>query len=114
MSLANHIRTGYEVVDHGDVAVTQPLDGANEDQNPKHLNEMLASAEAIIPAVSEILNCGELPVILGGDHSIAVATFSAIASHYKRQGTEIGLIWLDAHADINTPETSPSGNIHGM
>ena len=113
MNLADHIRSGYEVVDHGDAAIVQPAPGSNGD-NPKHLKEMLASSANIIEAVTSILNNGEIPIILGGDHAIAIPTFSAIASHYKQQGTEIGLIWFDAHADINTPETSPSGNIHGM
>ncbi len=112
-NLAEHIRNGYEVIDHGDVAIVQPEPGSNGD-NPKHLAEMLATSANIIDAVKAMLNDGELPIILGGDHSIAIATFSAIASHYKQQGNEIGLIWFDAHADINTPETSPSGNIHGM
>lgn len=112
-NLAEHIRHGFDVVDHGDVNIVQPEPGANGD-NPKHLKEMLASSENIITAVSEVLNAGEFPIILGGDHAIAIPTFSAIANHYKQKGTEIGLIWFDAHADINTPETSPSGNIHGM
>jgi arginase len=112
-NLAEHIQGGFEVIDHGDVAIVQPTPGSNGD-NPKHLKEMLASSENIIRAINGMLNNGEIPVILGGDHSIAIATFSAIASHYKEQGNEIGLIWFDAHADINTPETSPSGNIHGM
>lgn len=112
-NLAEHIRNGFEVVDHGDVAIVQPEAGSNDDK-PKHLGEMLASSENIISAVTSILNDGELPILLGGDHSIAIATFSAIANHYKQKGTEIGLIWFDAHADINTPESSPSGNIHGM
>jgi arginase len=112
-NLAEHIRNGYEVVDHGDVVVVQPQPGSNGD-NPKHLKEMLASSRNIIEAVTRLLANEELPIILGGDHSIAIATFSAIASHYKKEGNEIGLIWFDAHADLNTPETSPSGNIHGM
>lgn len=112
-NLAEHIRHGFEVIDHGDVAVVQPEPGVNGD-NPKHLNEMLASSENIIATLSKLLSDDEMPIILGGDHSIAIATFSAIANHYKQNGTEIGLIWFDAHADINTPETSPSGNIHGM
>jgi len=112
-NLAEHIRNGCEVIDHGDVAIVQPAAGSNGD-NPKHLKEMLATSANIIDAVKVMLNDGELPIILGGDHAIAIPTFSAIASHYKQQGTEIGLIWFDAHADINTPETSPSGNIHGM
>lgn len=112
-NLAEHIRNGYEVIDHGDVAVVQPAPGSNG-SNPKHLAEMLASSENIIPALTSLLNNDELPIILGGDHSIAIATFSAISNYYKQKGTEIGLIWFDAHADINTPDTSPSGNIHGM
>jgi arginase len=75
---------------------------------------MLASSENILRSVTKVLNNGELPIILGGDHAIAIATFSGIANHYKQKGSDVGLIWFDAHADINTPETSPSGNIHGM
>ncbi|MFM9905271.1 MAG: arginase [Pyrinomonadaceae bacterium] len=113
LSLAEHIRTGYEVVDHGDAWIVQPANQLDEG-NPKHLAEMLASSANIIEKVSAMLGDDEFPIILGGDHAIAIPTFSAIANHYKQQGTEIGLIWFDAHADINTPETSPSGNIHGM
>ena len=105
-NLAEHIRSGYEVIDHGDAVIIQPEPGSNGD-NPKHLKEMLESSENIIQAVSDILNAGELPIILGGEHAIAIPTFSAIANHYKQKGTEIGLIWFDAHADINTPDTSP-------
>jgi arginase len=113
-SLAEHIHAlGYEVSDHGDVAITQPLN-TRAVENPKHLAEMLKSSANIVAALKDILAAGETPIILGGDHAIAIPTFSAIANFYKQQGTEIGLIWFDAHADINTPETSPSGNIHGM
>lgn len=113
-SLAEHIRAlGYEVHDHGDVRIDQPDAGSNGG-NPRHLKEMLAASSGIIDALAGILNAGEIPIILGGDHAIAIPTFSAIANYYKQQGSEIGLIWFDAHADINTPETSPSGNIHGM
>lgn len=113
-SLAEHIRhLGYEVADHGDVPIVQPED-TREVENPKHLAEMLASSANITASLSEMLGNDEFPIILGGDHAIAIPTFSAIAHHHKQQGTEIGLIWFDAHADINTPETSPSGNIHGM
>jgi len=112
--LIEHIRAlGYEVADHGDVEIVRPEAGANGD-DPHHLREMLASGENIFRSVSIVLDGGEIPVILGGDHAIAIPTFSALASHYKHEGSEVGLIWFDAHADINTPETSPSGNIHGM
>ncbi len=114
MGLADHIRhLGYETNDHGDAWIVQPVN-QSDTGNPKHLSEMLASSANIIEKVSGMLGDGEFPIILGGDHAIAIPTFSAIANHYKQQGTEIGLIWFDAHADINTPETSPSGNIHGM
>jgi arginase len=76
---------------------------------------MLASSANIVESLNKILSHHEMPIILGGDHAIAIATFSAIASYHKQNADgEIGLIWFDAHADINTPETSPSGNIHGM
>ena len=112
--LSSHLRDmGFEVNDHGDAPIVQPVD-ENDTGNPKHLAAMLASSNNVIAQLADIMNAGEFPVILGGDHAIAIPTFSAIANHYKQQGTEIGLIWFDAHADINTPETSPSGNIHGM
>jgi len=113
-NLADHIRDlGYDVADHGDVSIIQPNDTDVRD-NPRHLGEMVASSLNIIAALSEILSNDQIPIILGGDHAIAIPTFSAIAAHYAEKGAEIGLIWFDAHADINTPETSPSGNIHGM
>src|SRR5436190_13096432 len=112
--LVEHVRSmGYEVADHGDVEIVLPEAGSNGD-NPHHLKEMLASSENILAALKKVLDNNETPIILGGDHAIAIPTFSAIASHYREKGTKVGLIWFDAHADINTPETSPSGNIHGM
>lgn len=112
--LVQHIRDlGYEVSDHGDAEIIQP-DESSDAGHPRHLAEMLASSKNIISSLTDILGAGETPVILGGDHAIAIPTFSAISSHYREEGSEIGLIWFDAHADINTPETSPSGNIHGM
>ncbi len=112
--LADHIRSlGYETTDHGDAVVIQPLE-SDSATKPKHLPEMLASCANIMVAVEGILQNDEIPVILGGDHSIAIPTFSAISSHFRGRGEEVGLIWFDAHSDINTPETSPSGNIHGM
>lgn len=112
--LTDHIRElGYDVNDHGDSKIVLPQSDENDD-NPKHLAEMLASSENIIGDLRNILENGEFPIILGGDHAIAIPTFSAIAEHYRQKDEELGLIWFDAHADINTPETSPSGNIHGM
>jgi len=105
---------GYEVTDYGDVEIINPKYTAEAGDNPKYLPEMLASSRNSASAVKKILQAGEIPVILGGDHSVAIGTFSGVSSYFHEQNEEIGLIWFDAHADINTPETSPSGNIHGM
>ncbi|MBA3632151.1 MAG: arginase [Acidobacteria bacterium] len=105
---------GYEVKDYGDAEIVKPKYVAKTEENPKYLKEMLASCENISASLKQILQDGAIPVILGGDHSIAIGTFSAISSFFKARGEEIGLIWFDAHADINTPETSSSGNLHGM
>jgi arginase len=113
--LIEHIRAlGFAAVDHGDVELVRPVHTAAEDENPKYFTEILASSRNIASAVKQVMDDGEMPVILGGDHSIAIGTVSGIASHCREQGQEIGLIWFDAHADINTPGTSVSGNIHGM
>jgi arginase len=113
--LIEHIRElGYEVTDYGDVEVVKPNYVAEAGENPKYLQEMIATSKNSAAAVKKILESGEIPVILGGDHSIAIGTFSGISSFFHDRDEEVGLIWFDAHADINTPETSPSGNIHGM
>jgi len=105
---------GYEVSDYGDVDIIKPARLPEPNETPRFLPEMIASCKNISASLKELLNEDEIPVILGGDHSIAIGTFSAISSHFRDHGQEVGLIWFDAHADINTPETSPSGNIHGM
>lgn len=111
--LTDHIRQlGYAVVDHGDVEIVKP--SGPPAGNPKYLPEMTRSSENIIAVLSGVLSDGEFPIILGGDHSIAIGTFSAISSFYRENAGDVGLIWFDAHADVNTPETSASGNIHGM
>ena len=113
--LSEHIsELGYEVVDHGDVEIIKPARTAAVEENPKYLEEMIASCGNISTSIKAILTQDEMPIILGGDHSIAIGTFSALSSHFRERDEEIGLIWFDAHADINTPSSSPSGNIHGM
>ncbi len=114
-SLIGHIEElGFKVKDYGDVEIIKPDYSAKQRENPKYLNEMLASCENMAKVIKDILQEDTFPVILGGDHSIAAGTFSAISSFFRAREEEIGLIWLDAHADINTHETSPSGNLHGM
>lgn len=113
--LSGHIEElGYDVKDFGDIDITSPGYIAEKETNPKYLAEMIAASQKMGDTVKNILRDGRVPVILGGDHSIAIGTFSGIASHFHENSEEIGLIWFDAHADINTPQSSGSGNIHGM
>jgi arginase len=113
-TLAQHIAgLNYSVTDHGNAEIVRPGYVANG-ENPRYLSEMVASSQNIFASVSRILEAGQLPVLLGGDHSVAIGTFSAVSNHFHERGEDVGLIWFDAHADINTPETSASGNIHGM
>lgn len=113
--LAEHVcELGYAVQDHGDVEIAKPDLLVDACENPRFLPEMVASSRAMAKSVKQILESGQMPIILGGDHSIAIGTFSGVSSFFHERGEEVGLIWLDAHADINTDETSPSGNIHGM
>jgi arginase len=113
MRLSEHIaELGYKVNDYNDLDLPRPIVDSTE--FPKYVSEMRESVEKIIPAVKSILANGEIPIIIGGDHSIALPTFSGIQSHFHENDGEVGLIWFDAHADMNTPESSPSGNLHGM
>jgi arginase len=113
--LINHIQElGFDVRDFGNVDVITPTPQNGSKEKARHLAEMVASCANISESVRSVLSEDRVPVILGGDHSIAIGTFSGIASHFREQGEDVGLIWFDAHADINTPETSSTGNIHGM
>ncbi len=105
---------GYEVRDLGDMRLTRPQDPPDPAARVKYLPEISAACEELALEVRNILEGGELPLVLGGDHSIAVGSISGAAAFYRERGQSLGLIWFDAHADMNTPETSPSGNIHGM
>lgn len=103
-------RLGYEVEDTGDIAVIR--EELKYEQNPKLLNykEVMKVSEQLSGKVEETINENAFPLILGGDHSIAIGTIAGLTTHYKN----LGVIWYDAHADLNTHHTSPSGNIHGM
>jgi arginase len=105
---------GYEAIDCGNIEIVQPEKVAEEHENPKYLKEMIASCHNMADQLERMYNDGVMPIILGGDHSIAIGTLSGITKYFKNHGEDIGLIWFDAHADMNTPDTSPSGNIHGM
>jgi arginase len=101
------------VRDLGDIPVEEasPVD---EDDKLKHLHEISRACQHIFTAVEGALQDGDLPVILGGDHSIAIGSLSGVSAYCRQRDESLGLIWFDAHADMNTPESTPSGNIHGM
>jgi arginase len=107
-------RLGYSVRDLGDMRLERPQSFPEEDEKLKYVREISNACEQLAIEVEEILKAGQLPLILGGDHSIAIGSFAGAVSHYKKQNETLGLIWFDAHADMNTPDSTPSGNIHGM
>ena len=107
-------RLGYSVHDLGDMRLERPQSLPENNEKLKYVREISNACEQLAREVEGILKSGQLPLILGGDHSIAIGSFAGAASHYRKQNETLGLIWFDAHADINTPETTLSGNIHGM
>ncbi|MEZ5307006.1 MAG: arginase [Pyrinomonadaceae bacterium] len=114
-SLFDHLKSlGYAVSDHGNASIVVPVCSPDEMENPKYFDEVVDSCENISFAVRKVLEAGHVPLILGGDHTIAAGSLSGISTHFKESDQEIGLIWLDAHADMNTHKTSLSGNAHGM
>ena len=105
---------GYEVDDLGDLDVIIPETRHFGDPHAKYLKEIADACTHLANLVLEIHTDHRTPIVLGGDHSIAVGTMSGMAESFRRQNAKIGLMWFDAHADFNTPQISPSGNVHGM
>lgn len=104
---------GVDVQDLGDVAgprnpVSGPVDGY------RHLDEVAAWNRAVFDASERVLAAGRMPIMLGGDHCLAIGSIAAVAAHCRQAGRKLRVLWLDAHADFNTREITPSGNIHGM
>jgi arginase len=106
-------RLGFKVVDGGNLAGPStpwvaPAEGLH------HLEEVIAWNRAVYQAVDQAFHANRLPILLGGDHSIAIGSISAVAWHARQRGKKLRVLWLDAHSDVNTETTSPSGNLHGM
>jgi arginase len=101
---------GHQVTDEGDVQVSVVERKKHSDSNLKNLDEVIQATTELAQKVAEVVEAGRFPLVLGGDHSIAIGTLAGLSDKYKN----LGVIWYDAHADFNTAETSPSGNIHGM
>jgi arginase len=102
---------GYTCVDWGNVETAVLEATAVQDERARYLPEIKAACTHVARLVEVALDEGQLPLVLGGDHSIALGTLGGLA---RARGTTGGVLWIDAHADLNTPETSPSGNVHGM
>lgn len=105
---------GHKVEDSGNIYVKIPEEQHFGDRRAKYLPEIAHTCEEVAERVFQTLELGFFPLSLGGDHSIAVGTLAGVSRFYRDHGQTIGLIWIDAHADMNTPDSSPSGNIHGM
>jgi arginase len=105
---------GYDVQDLGNVMVSQPESVPVGAQKARYLPQITATCARLAEQVAASVEGGRFPVVLGGDHSIAVGTVSGMSQHFHKKRQKLGMIWIDAHADMNTPEVSPSGNIHGM
>ena len=104
------VSLGHVVRDHGNVETAVPEATTVQDERARFLPEIKETCSRIAAKVVEESGAGALPLVLGGDHSVAMGTLGGLASVHGAGG----VVWIDAHADINTPETSPSGNVHGM
>ena len=104
---------GHDVIDLGDV---QPdaVSGIEISGNARHADALAGGSRALSRSAVEVMAGGRLPVFLGGDHALSMGTVNGVARHWAETGRELFVLWLDAHADFNTPATSPSGNMHGM
>jgi arginase len=100
----------YSVRDHGNVETAVPEATALRDERARFLPEIKETCERIAAKIVEESDAGAMPLVLGGDHSVALGTLGGLAAAHGAGG----VLWIDAHADINTPDTSPSGNVHGM
>jgi arginase len=107
-------RLGYQVTDTGDVPVPIPESADPGDPKAHYLPQIAEVAAELAGRVAAALRAGAIPLVLGGDHSLSIGSIAGAACWARETDADIGLLWFDAHADMNTPDTTPSGNIHGM
>ncbi len=113
--LGNKLRElGLNVDREEDIAVPAMETRPVQDAKARYKPQILDVCTQLAHRTREILDTGDFPLVLGGDHSIAMGTFSGVSSHFREKSESIGLLWFDAHGDMNIPGVSPSGNIHGM
>lgn len=104
----------FSVIDDGDLSIPLRHTLSDSDVHEKYLTTIAELCSQVAVKTHESLSHRRIPVTIGGDHSIAIGSVSGVSKWFKEHKKKLGLIWFDAHADMNTPETSPSGNIHGM
>lgn len=113
--LIERLATRRGVIDEGDVTVPRPGSGAGQDTRKRFIDDIADVATSVYTRSLDTLRAEGLPIVLGGDHSISAGSVAASATHLRdRRDLPLGLIWIDAHGDMNTPATTPSGNVHGM
>jgi arginase len=105
---------GMTVVDEGDLVAPIPEIKSSGDPSKKYIREIARVCEKLYKTSLAVLEAGSLPLVLGGDHSLAAGSVAASADFVRRDNKPLGLIWIDAHGDMNTPASSDSGNVHGM
>ncbi len=106
---------GFEVQDHGDISIRDVAELADAPpDNARHYREIQRWTRALNTHAYELARSGAIPIFLGGDHSLSMGSVNGIARHWHETGRELFVVWLDAHADYNTPATTLSGNMHGM
>src|ERR1700690_4674490 len=105
---------GHQVEDIGNIIVKQPEEMPIGEKRARYVDEITEACKELGQTVQKSLEEGYTPLVLGGDHSIAAGSISGVAAHFRKEKKQIGCIWLDSHSDMNTPESSPSGNVHGM
>ena len=105
---------GYKVIDDGDLTIKTQEEQRIKDPHAKYLPEIARACNVLAKKVEKITHHGHFPLILGGDHSIAIGTVAGLALNARKRKKKLGIFWVDAHGDFNTPASSPSGNIHGM
>lgn len=104
----------YKVIDSGDIFIQIMEKQRVLNPKLKYLNEIIRTSKTLASKVNKVLENGQFPLCIGGDHSMALGSIAGISTYCRKNKLKLGLIWIDAHADMNTDETSPSGNIHGM
>src|SRR5579862_8315157 len=105
---------GYQVEDLGNVPVVQRESQTEGDPKAKYLPQITEICTRVVQMVGGAMSAGKFPLVLGGDHSAAVGTVSGVSQHFRSRQEKLGMVWIDAHTDMNTPASSPSGNVHGM